>query len=221
MANKGGSGYIKRLYAPKYFAIHKKEHKYVVRQDPGRHTMKKSVALSIIINKLNLAATRFEADKIIKGGLVSVNGKIIKEPKYPVGLNDIVTAGKESHMIGISDRGHILIAKKEKSQIYKIIGKYKSKENKIMIQLHDGRIMNATTAANINDSAVISNEKISKVLKLDSGSKCEIIDGVHVGMMGTIKEINKGNMHKEKSVIVEPASGEKFETLVRNIIIVE
>jgi small subunit ribosomal protein S4e len=223
MANKGSSGHIKRLNAPKYFAIHRKEHKYVVKQNPGRHTLSKSVALALIIRKLNFGSTRFESDKIIKGGSTSVNGKVIKEPKYPVGLNDSVMIGNDAYIIGINKNGQIEISKKEKSnnQIYKIVGKYKEKGNKIMLRLHDGRTISALDNADVNDSVIVADGNISKVLKLDSGSRCEVIDGVHVGTLGTIREISKGGIHKQKSVMIEESEGEKFETLVKNIIIVE
>lgn len=223
MANKGSSGYIKRLNAPKYFAIHKKEFAYVVKQNPGRHNLKKSVALSIILSKLNLAATRFESNKIIKSGQVNVNGKIIKEPKYPVGLNDLVGVGSDHYIVGINERGQIKIDKKEKGtvQVFKVVSKFKEKGNQLMLRLHDGTLVKGKNDIKVYDSVVLSSGKISKVIKLDSGAKCEVIDGVHVGVLGTVKEITAGNMHKERSVTVEPHKGEKFETLVRNIIVVE
>src|SRR5271154_3293986 len=209
MANKGSSGYIKRLYAPKYFSIHRKEHKYVVKQNPGRHNLKKSVALSLILNKLNLSTTRAESNKIIKGGFVSVNDIVIKEPKFPVGLNDAITISQEVYTIGINERGQITINKvaKGKSQIYKVVGKYKHKKNEILVRIHDGRTIKGKKDVNVNDSVVMSGNTISKVIKLDQGSKCEVIDGVHVGVFGTIKEVTAGNMHKQKSVKVEPQKG--------------
>lgn len=223
MANKGGSGYIKGLNAPKYFAIHRKEHAYVVKQNPGRHNLRKSVALSVILSKLNLASTRFESNRIIKGGQVSVNAKVVKEPKFPVGLNDHVAVGPDNYIIGINERGQIKIDKKEKGteQVFKVIGKFKDRGNQLMLRLHDGSLVKGKTDINVYDSVVLSGGKISKVIKLGSGAKCEVIDGVHVGILGTVKGINAGNMHKERSVTVEPHNGEKFETLVRNIIVVE
>jgi len=223
MANKGSSGYIKRLYAPKYFAIHKKEHKYIVKQNPGRHSLQKSVALSLLISKLGLGSTMSESSKIIKSGQVKVNGNAVKDPKFPVGLNDSIEVDQSSHTIGINRKGHIEIVNDENpgSQVYKVVGKYKDKKNKIMLRLHDGRIIEGKKDVNVNDSVVLSGKGLSKVLKLGTGAKCRVIDGVHVSMLGTVKETIKGNMHKEQSVIVERKEGGDFETLVRNIIVVE
>jgi small subunit ribosomal protein S4e len=224
MANKGSSSHMKRLNAPRYFAIHRKEHKYTIKQNPGRHTLAKSIALTLMIEKVGLAPTRAESNRAIREGLASVNGKKIMDPKYPVGLNDSISIGPEHFMIKINEKGQIHILKNEKhaaKQLYKVVGKYKYAGNKIMLRLHDGNAVNGTNDANVDDSVLISDGKISKVVKFHSGSKCEIIDGVHVGKAGTIKEVNAGNMHRSKSVLVEQHNGEKFETLAKNIIVVD
>ncbi|MGD0729165.1 MAG: S4 domain-containing protein [Candidatus Micrarchaeaceae archaeon] len=225
MGNKGSSGYIKRLNAPKYFSVHRKEHKYIIKQNPGRHTLQKSIALTVVLEKLDLTANRREADKIIKNGLVKVNSKTIKNQRYPIGLNDFIEIGKEKYVVNINERGQILIKKieKEEHQVYKIVGKYKYRKNVIMLRLHDGSIIKEgeKSDANVNDSIAIANKKVSKIIKLSAGSKCEIIDGVHVGKTGKIKSISEGNIHKVKSVVVEQSNGNSFETLVKNIIVVE
>lgn len=221
MANRGNSGYMKRLNAPNYFSIHRKEHKYTVRQDPGRHTLKKSVAFTIIVEKLGLASSRTEANRLIKEGLVTVNGGKAA-PKYPVGLGDIVTAGPDTHVVGINNRGQIeMKSDKRAVQLYKVVGKYKSNGSTIMLRLHDGRTIKGANGTKVDDSVTISGGKLSSVIKFDAGAKCEIVDGVHVGKAGTIKSISVGNMHRQKSALVEQHNGEKFETLVKNIIVVE
>ena len=221
MANKGSSGHIKRLNAPKYFFIRRKGNKYIIKQNPGRHTLERSVALSLIVRKLDIAPTRFESDRVIKDGLVSVNGKKIKEPKFPVGLNDAISIGSDNYIIGIDSKGHISISASGNAQIFKVVGKYKNKGNSIMLRLHDGRVVAGNLEIKVDDSVSLSERKIGKAIKLESGSKCRVIDGVHVGIEGRIKEINAGSMYRQKSVVVEQQNGRAFETLVKNIIVVE
>ncbi len=222
MANKGSSGHIKRLYAPRYFAIHRKEHKYVIKQNPGRHSLERSVALMLLVNGLNPELTRAEVGRIIRNGLVSVNGNPVKEPKFPVGLNDAIAVGSDSYLIGINSKGQIQLNRTDgnDAQLYKIIGKYKNKGNTIMLRLHDGRTIKGKNDAKVNDSVAVSGKGISKVIRFDAGAKCEVIDGVHVGALGSIKEIIKGNVHRGQSVKIE-SGGASFETLVSNIIVVE
>ena len=90
-----------------------------------------------------------------------------------------------------------------------------------MLRLHDGTALNGSADANVNDSVALSEGKMSKLIKLGPGAKCEVIDGVHVGKTGTVKEISAGSMHRTKSVLVEQHNGTTFETLVKNIIVVE
>lgn len=223
MANKGGSGYIKRLNAPKYFAVHRKEHAYIIKQNPGRHTLNRSIALTVLLGKVGVASKRSESNKVIKGGLVSVNGKIEREPKFPVGLNDMIALGQDNYSIGINERGQVRISKDEKGRkdhIYKVIGKYKARNNQIMLRLHDGRAVKGGQDSSVYDSVVLSEGRIVKRLKLGPGSVCECIDGVHVGMAGTVKQIVQGNMHKDKSVIIDQGNGASFQTVVKNIIVV-
>ncbi len=223
MAKRGNSGHIKRLNAPRYFAIHRKEHKYSIKQNPGRHSLHKSVALTLLVGKVGAASNRKDADRIIKEGMVSVNGKKIADPKYPVGLHDMFSIGEDKYRVGINSKGQISITKGEKDsgQVYKIVGKYKYSNGTIMLRLHDGTLVKASGGANVDDSLLLSGEGAPKVVKLDKDAMCEVIDGVHVGKAGKVKDIGKGNMHKTKSVIVEEHNGGKFETLVKNIIVVE
>lgn len=223
MASKGNTGHVKSLNSPKFAHIHKKEHEYTTRQNPGRHSHNKSIALTIFVEKTGVAGTRREANQVIRQGLVSVNGSKVMEPKFPVGLHDMIAVGDEKHVIKVNSRGQIHIVKDDKksAQLYKVVGKYKFKKNSIMLRLHDGSAVKGDDSTNVDDSVLMEGGKVSKVIKFNSGSRCEIVDGVHVGREGTIKEVHPGNIHKDKSVTVEEKSGKKFETLVKNIIIVE
>ncbi|HVC58645.1 MAG TPA: S4 domain-containing protein [Candidatus Acidoferrales bacterium] len=224
MANKGKSRHIKGLNAPKYMAIHRKEQRYVVKQDAGRHTLATSVALLLVAKKLNIVDNSADARKIIKTGNVSVNGKQVNEPKYPVGLNDIIEVKGHSHYkIGIDRLAKISIGEATKAEagarICRIIGKYKAEGGELMLRLHDGSIVKGGKEARVNDSVVLDHKgKISKIVKLDIGSQCSVINGVHVGSSGAVKELKEGNMHKGKSAIIESKEG-KFETLVKNIMV--
>ena len=53
------------------------------------------------------ANTTDEADKAIKAKAFKVNGKTITEPKYPVGIGDIVETGAETYKLWINVQGKI------------------------------------------------------------------------------------------------------------------
>ena len=221
MASKGNKRYIKSLNSPRFFAIHRKGNKYVVRQNPGRHSGSRSIALSLAVRKMGAAENAMEAERIIRSGLVSVNGAARREPKFPVGLNDMISAGGEDRSISIDSNGKIVMSKGKagEARIYKIVGKYKERKGAVMLRLNDGSVFKAgKEEANVDDSVSLSGKE-RRILRLGEGSSCSVIEGVHVGSAGTVKSIKPGSKHRQKSAVIETNEGATFETLVKNIIV--
>lgn len=223
MAKKGNQRHIKSLAAPKYFGIERKQHKYVAKPTAGRHTLDKSIAANLLIKILKLAETTSETNKIIKNGKMSVNDKIIKNTHYPIGFNDVVKfEGAKSYIISIDRRAKVKpIEYKESSlRVLKVVGKYKIKEGKVMLRLHSNVIIEGDNSIKVNDSVTTSNNKITKIIKMQEGGKCFIINGVHVGKSGKIISIKKGTRKSDTTIGVETEQKDKFETITNNIIVV-
>ncbi|MCL4388991.1 S4 domain-containing protein [Candidatus Marsarchaeota archaeon] len=227
MAKKGNSRHIKSLASPKYMAVHKKEHVYVAKPLPGRHSLERCMPLSLAVKKIGIAKTGMEIRKMIKMKGVFVNGIARSSTAYPVGLGDMVSIPKsgETYSIGINERGQATIEKMEKSvneRIGKIVQKYKAPGNEIMIRLHDGTIAKSDNGVSVNDSIVLDGaNKVKRVLKLGEGSRCLVIDGVHSGRFGIVKKVIQGNEVSKASVVVEGSDGAAFDTLLLNIMVVE
>lgn len=227
MANKGNNRHIKSLNAPKFFGVAKKEHKYVAKPRAGRHTLDKSVALQTVLKKTSLFTGSAEAVKSIKALQIAVNSKPIKDPKYPVGLNDIITIIpiNKRFNIGINKQGQAVMEElkvQNPERHAKVIGKYFSKGKMLMIKLHDGSIMKSQgKEIKVGDTLTLSESgEIKQHLPLNQGSKCLVIDGVHVGKEGKIIGMVKGTMHSKAVATVEQEGGDKFDTLVENLIII-
>lgn len=223
MGSKGNSRHIKSLAAPRYYAVHKKERMYTMKPAPGRHTLQRSIPLLAFARKIGIAATRSSGTKMIKGKDILVNGRPITDERYPIGLNDIVelAPAKQSYRITINTRGQVTIEKADGiSRLCKIVQKYKTGKGQVMIRLHDGTVAKAPKDASTNDSVSMGKDGVEKVVKLQKGSKCTVIEGVHVGESGTVKEIKPGTANVPSAVTVEGTAGE-FETLLRNIMAVE
>lgn len=225
MAKKGGTRHIKSLAAPRFFNIHSKEEMYISRPNPGRHNYDDSVSLVVPLKQLNIVENYADAGKIIKEGKIKINGKVIKEKKYPVGLNDIITVNNKHYKVGVDQFNHISYneTNDNDSFIYKVVGKYKAPKGKIFIRLSDGESIDATDKAKhiyVGDSVKINSKKeIGEIFKFKEGSKCIIVHGVHAASTGKITEIKPGNMHIEKVVLIEDDKGNKFETKEKNIIV--
>jgi small subunit ribosomal protein S4e len=226
MASKGGSKHIKSIASPPYFGVYKKgAGKYTAKPNPGRHVLSKCVAVLLFLKQMKMAATLREANRILREGNVSVNGKPIRTPRYPIGINDILGikgAGKV-YRVGIDKTGKVKFeetSEREAKTVLKIVGKYKTDGGVIMVRLHDGSIVKGDNAMKLNSSVVLDKERaISEVIPLEEGAKCMVVDGVHVGAVGVIKEIRPGTMHNGPSAKIE-SSGGAFNTLLKNIMVV-
>ncbi|MCL5101910.1 MAG: S4 domain-containing protein [Candidatus Marsarchaeota archaeon] len=227
MANKGNNRHIKSLNAPKFFGVAKKEHTYTAKPSAGRHSLQKSVALQTIVKKSSLFSGTAEAVKAIKAMEITVNGKKVYDPKYPVGLNDIIniTPIGKKFSVQISKQGASVLEELKKADAErhaKVTGKYVSKANVLMLRLHDGSSIKAPDKSiAVGDTITLSeSNEFKQHLPMKSGSKCIVIDGVHVGAEGKIVNMAKGTMHSSAVATIEQSNGEKFDTLVENLIVI-
>ncbi len=223
MGKKGNHRHIKSLAAPKYFGIERKRYVYVAKPTPGRHSLQKSIAANLLIKILGHAKTTYESDKIIKSGKMSIDKKVIKDPHYAIGFNDIVKfEGLESYIISTDKKGKIkpMEYKEEYPKVSKVVGKYKEKKGKIMLRLHNNRIIEGNNSIKINDSITTEDNRIKNVIKLQEGKNCFVITGVHVGKSGRIAFIKEGTRKAGISIGIETEKNEKFETIAKNIIVI-
>ncbi|MEM3973016.1 MAG: S4 domain-containing protein, partial [Ignisphaera sp.] len=92
MARMGGSKHLKRLAAPWFWPILRKEYKWVVKPSPGPHPIDRSLPLLVVIRDvLGLAETAREAKRIIFDGKVYIDGVVRKDYKFPVGVMDTIS----------------------------------------------------------------------------------------------------------------------------------
>ncbi|MEM0106657.1 MAG: S4 domain-containing protein [Candidatus Micrarchaeaceae archaeon] len=228
MARKGNRRHLKSLAAPEYLGIHRKEEKYVAKANAGRHVASKSVPILLLLKKIGIINTRKECKYVIKEKAIKVNGKVISDYKYPVGIGDIVSIKDTgNYVVTINTYGKVAFKKVDgeaNTSIFKIIRKFRIRNGKLMVQYHNGIILELPQKynANVDDSMVVEfpSMALKKLLKLENGSKCLVIDGIHVGIVGEIEEIKKGQMHTSKTAVIKSSEG-SFETPVKNIMVIE
>jgi small subunit ribosomal protein S4e len=226
MARHGNSRHLNRLASSMYPRVSRKTEKYLAKPSPGRHKLERSIALYVILrDKFGFAANANEARKSIKRGEVLINGKAVKDDKYPVGFGDVLTLvqPKEAYSVSIGRYGDIklekLEGKEQHSRTLKVVGKYLSKGSKVMLRLYDGSALPGSKEVKVNDSVILSGGKIKSVLKFESGAKCLIVKGTHASETGVIKEIKAGSATNVAAVKVE-GSGGSFETPADNVMVV-
>src|SRR3990167_4024738 len=81
--------HLKSLAAPKTWPIERKKKVFIVKQNPGPHTLENSMPLSVVLTDvLKVTSSAREMKKIVAAGKVLVNGNVRKEVKFPVGILD-------------------------------------------------------------------------------------------------------------------------------------
>ncbi|NPA86837.1 MAG: 30S ribosomal protein S4e [Candidatus Diapherotrites archaeon] len=227
----GGRRHLKRIAAPKSWKIKRKSRfgVWVTKPSPGPHPQERSIPLRILVRDyLGLARNAREADFIIKRGEILVDGKVRKDPKFPVGLFDVVEIPKveKVYRIILDEKGRLVpkeISESEKGyKIVRIERKKMVRGGRVQLGTHDGRsFLLKETDLKPGDVLKIEvpSQNIVESYKLEPGNLVYILSGRHAGTIGTVKEIEKGDLLRPTLVKVE-VGGETIETAKRNVFVV-
>jgi len=217
-------GHLKRLAAPPHLRIHVKEAVFTVAPRPGPHPKEECIPLLLIVRDyLGHAERAEEAKKIIRAGKILVDGRPIKDYKFPTGLMDVISipeTGEHYRILPIYRKGLSLIEISEDESGFKlgrIVRKMHVKGGHLQITLHDGRnlrfkeltdeIMSYRTKDTLKIS--IPSQTILGYLKLEEGMYGLLIKGPKSGLHGKITEIRRDVVYPAKPIVkLSTAQGE-------------
>ncbi|MHA1268741.1 MAG: 30S ribosomal protein S4e [Candidatus Helarchaeota archaeon] len=209
MTRKGKSRHQKRLAAPKYWPIKRKEHKFTVASVPGPHAKEYSLPLLIAIREiLKICETRKEAIYIIKEGNIKVDGKVRRDPRFYLGLMDVLEIPKLNkyyRILPIPLHGLILheIDEEEKDfKLCRIENKTTLRKGYIQLNLHDGRniIIPVKDPKNTEEDIYktqdvlkisIPDQEILEHLKFEEDVLALITAGKNLGYTGRVLNIER------------------------------
>ena len=243
MARMGSKRHLKRLSAPEFWPILRKERKWVVKPSPGPHPISRTLPLLVVVRDvLNLAETSREARKIISEGHIRIDGKVRKNYKFPVGFMDVVEIiDTEEYFrvipVPVKFMALIPIPKEEAEfKICRIENKTTVKGGKTQLNLHDGRNVLVEPLEEVEESEeeaqliqyrTMGSVKISlpegKLLDyypLQEGSPVIVIGGRNVGKVAKLISITPGMRHYRKQVELESYKGEKFYTTLDKLMVI-
>jgi len=212
--------HLKRLNVAKSWAIKKKGIKFVLRPNPGPHSLKKGVPIALIFRgQLGYASTLKEVKYILLNKNVLIDGIRRKDHKFPVGIFDVIEIKETKEFFRVifdgKKIGLLRIDKKEANlKPCKIVGKKKIGK-KVQLNLYDGKnILVDKDTYKVGDTIVIEFPKSVKGhLKLEKGNLIYLIGGKHIGLSGSIESISRDK--------IKCKSGEGvFETLKRYAFVV-
>ena len=194
------SGRVKRMAAPRRWQIKRKTSYWAVKTSPGPHEMEFSVPLlQAVRDMLSLCETSREAKILISAGRFSVDGRVRKDYRYPMGLMDVLKIeGEEGGYRMLIDRRnkmHLVPVPASDCgwKLCRIEGKKVTRGGKTQISLHDGRNMLGNVDASTGDvlRLEIPSQKVLGTFKLKEGSKALLIGGSHVGELATVSKFEK------------------------------
>jgi len=222
---------MKKVAAPKMWYLGKLRGVYATRPSPGPHKLRECIPLNVLLQlRLRYALSRAEAMKIVKDkeGLIKVDGKIRRDPRFPLGHMDVLSIEKtnEHFRILMDTKGrfnpHRIDAKEASFKLCKIVKKVIGKSKIPYVVTHDGRTVRFPHPdISINDTVKINleNGEISSVVKFQNGASCMLTGGNNLGRIGILQSVEK-HQGSFDIVHVKDSRGESFTTRISNVIVI-
>lgn len=232
MGRKGGKRHLKRLPAPAFWPIHRKEFRWVVRARPGPHEISQCLPLLLVVrDMLKMAKTRREVEVLLSEGCVRVDGRVRREDDYPVGLMDVmdIPSIEETYRVLPTQKRelalHPIIGEERGFKLCQIVNKTSNKGGHLQLNLHDGRNILLKVADSRNPvedvyetrdtlKIQVPDMKISDRLKLEEGVLAVVTDGKNMGRWGEVIEIEKEKGPHPSAITLKDADGNQFETIM-------
>ena len=232
MGKKGGSKHLKRLPAPTFWPIHKKEFKWVIKPKPGPHMKDRSFPLLLILREvLGLAKNRKEADRILSENNIKVDGVIRNKDTFSLGLMDVLDIPilKKSYRILPLRRKelglHLIDGEEKNFKLCKIMNKIVVKGGISQLNFHDGRniLLRKSDPEQITESLLkthdvlkinIPNFQILDHLSLDIGVFAIVEHGKNMGRWGEVIAIEKKENLRPLIVTLKDLEDDQFKTIL-------
>ncbi|MEA3295021.1 MAG: 30S ribosomal protein S4e [Euryarchaeota archaeon] len=215
------SKHLKRIASPKKWPIAKKTHIWVTKPNPGPHSLKHAIPLSILFRDiLKLTDNMRETKRVLNEGNVLVDGIVRKDHKFPVGLFDVIQIPKQkvSYRILLDPSSRLMVNELDTQDPKKpaqILNKTIIRGGKVQLNLHDGTNILGRNDYKTKDTIILSipDKSIHKHIKYEQGNLALVIGGTHSGELAKINEIKKVRSGRNNMVLLEKKDGTVFETI--------
>ena len=210
------SRHLKLSKTPTSWPVERKKTVFITKPLPGPHSISFGMPLDLLLKDLGHAQTKKEIKQILNTKEIIIDGRRIKESKFPIGLFDTISipAQNQHFRITFDKQGKIAkipIQKEETTKkISKVIGKTSLKKGKLQLNLSDGRnILTTDKTISVGDTLLIEvpTQKIQQHFKLEKGALIYLVDGKHVNDTGKIDEI------KNETITYTNNTNQKVQTL--------
>ncbi|MFH1399363.1 MAG: 30S ribosomal protein S4e [Candidatus Woesearchaeota archaeon] len=202
--------HLKRLNAPRTWKIKRKGIKFITRPNPGPHAAEMCMPINIVLrDMLGYASNAKQVKYMLAKQQILVDGKQRKDPKFPVGLMDVISLPllKESYRMIIDEKGFLRLLKIDSKEASikpcKVLNKTRVKGGKTQLNLSSGiNLIAEKDEYKCGGSLLVElpSKKIKKNMQFDVGSYIFLTGGKHIGDHGVIEKISEeGVYYKSKS----------------------
>jgi len=220
------SDHMKRLAAPRSWAIPRKTHVWAVKQSPGAHSVEHSMPAAMVLrDMMKVCDTAREAGRIIGNREMFVDGKAVKNPKDPVGIMDIVKVPKLNlccRMV-LTGKGKLTLVNVKDDEakwiLCRVENKTKVAGGKIQLNMSGGRnLLISNNQYNTGDSVKVNleNDEIIGSYPLSENAVVLITDGRHAGKIETVDKYIIVSHSKDNIVTFKSNN----ETVKKNVFVI-
>ncbi len=200
MALHGNRRHLKKLAHSRVLALPAKGDVWLKKAEPGAHDKDECIPLLLFLRDIiKVAGTSREAKRILNAGEVKVDGRLVRDVGYGVGVMDVVSISKlGKHFQVFMVKGQLkpveIPEEDAKLKSCRIVNKTILRGGKVQLNLHDGRnilIEKEEDRFNVGDTVRVKlpDYKIESFIKLEKGSNCYVFKGKHAGAVGTLEEL--------------------------------
>jgi small subunit ribosomal protein S4e len=217
MGKKGGRNRIKSIAAPRQWNVPRKSKRFVTKPSPGPYSIDDCYALGVALREiLGVVQNRKETERVLNDGEVLVDGVARKDPTFPVGLFNVIAIPRESLAYRLVPSRDGLVARQvPKDQaalkLCRIRSKSKIAGGHTQYGFHDGRtVVQDDLALSPGDSVLLKvpEQSVVSSVKLSRGTLGLVLSGERAGTLGTISDVKKGTMSRDKMVAISLPGGE-------------
>ncbi|RLE96434.1 MAG: 30S ribosomal protein S4e [Thermoprotei archaeon] len=232
---KGSLRHLRRATSPSFWPIHRKEFVWAVKPAPGPHPLARCIPLGVLIRDvLGYALTMKEARKVLAERRVYVDGRVVTDYKFPVGLMDVIyLRGPEEYYRVLPHPTkffmlHRIGEEEARLKPLRIKRKTMVRGGNLQLTFHDGRNYLLRLRDPMNpvedtyrtfDTVLLdlSKKEIVEHVRMEEGVLAYVIDGRNVGFLGRVESIHQIFKRARSIVTLKSEDGDVARTILEYV----
>jgi small subunit ribosomal protein S4e len=226
MARMGGDTRMKREVAPPFWRISRKKDVFVFSVSPGPHPKREAYSLGVLVRDVFKAArSGREAELVLKQGKVLVDGRVRRDPGFPVGVMDVISIPSLKAHYRVLPSGETLVLhaideNEARIKPCRVKTKQLVKGGRVQIGLHDGKALLVDgQEVRVGDTCVIRlpDNRLEQVIPLKQGVLAIALKGKSGGRLGRVIALEEGSITSDPAVTLD-IGGEQVKALKEHVL---